>query len=138
MIREITCARVDDQVHLTLSGVRTGLSVFGMAVPPIDADVVLTGVMEDGRLVMRWELAAVRGIPSMAAKLISKPTLAKLVIDALGGRWGCDRALSADAAGDLLVEVTQLAIPGWTNLRISSLQLPGNDNYVVTTAFSWT
>ena len=89
-------------------------------------------------MVIRWELEAVRGIPPMAAKLVGKPTLAKLLIDALGGRWGCDGALSADPAGDLLVEVTRLAIPGWSNVRISSLTIPGNDDYVVTTAFSWT
>lgn len=136
-IRSVGISRIDSQAQLTLSGVRTGLSVFGMAVPPIDADLLLSGAMDGSKLVIRWQLAAVRGIPPMAAKLVAKPTLAKLLIDALGGRWGLDRALTADAAGDLILDPALLAIPGWSGLRVHDLRLPGDDDYVVTALFTW-
>ena len=136
-IRAIACARVGSQARLTLSGVRTGLSVFGMALPLLDADLLLSGAMESGRLVVRWELEAVRGIPPMAAKLVGKPALAKLLGDALGSCWGLDRALSADAAGDLLLDPKLLVIPGWESLTVAALSIPGADDYVVTTAFTW-
>lgn len=136
-VRSIAVERVVGKVRLTLTGVRTGLTVFGMAVPPIDADLLMTGVWKDGRLLLDWELEAVRGIPPMAAKLVGKPTLAKLLVDALGGRWGLDKALSVDTEGNLLLDPAQVAIPGWNGLRIGALALPDGDAYVVRADFSW-
>lgn len=136
-VRSVAVERVAEKVRLTLAGVRTGLSVFGMVVPPIDADLVMAGTWNDGRLLLIWELEAVRGIPPMAAKLVGKPTLAKLLVDALGGRWGLDKALVVDSAGNLLLDPAQVAIPGWNGLRIGSLALPDGDAYVVRADFSW-
>lgn len=136
-VRSIAIARLGEHVRLTLTGVRTGLSVFGMAVPPIDADLLMVGSWDKGRLQLAWELEAVRGIPPMAAKLVGKPTLAKLLVDALGGRWGLDKALAVDAEGNLLLDPKKVAVPGWNGLRISGLGLPDGDTYVVRVDFTW-
>ncbi len=136
-VRSIAVARVAERVRLTLTGVRTGLSVFGMAVPPIDADLLMAGTWGNNRLHLAWELEAVRGIPPMAAKLVGKPTLAKLLVDALGGRWGLDKALKVDADGNLLLDPAKVAVPGWNGLRVGSLALPDDDAYVVRADFTW-
>lgn len=136
-VKSIAVERVAERVRLTLAGVRTGLTVFGMAVPPIDADLLMAGTWGDGRLLLNWELEAVRGIPPMAAKLLGKPALAKLLVDALGGRWGLDRALAVDGDGNLLLDPAQVAIPGWNGLRIGALALPDGDAYVVRADFAW-
>ena len=136
-VQAIAVVRVGDRVRLTLSGVRTGLTVFGMAVPPIDADLLLQGVWAEGRLTLVWEVEALRGVPAMAAKVVGKPALAKIIREALGDRWGCGQALSATESGDLVVEPGKLQIPGWRGLVLRSLSLPGPDAYVVSADFAW-
>lgn len=136
-VRAITCIRDGAQARLTLLGVRTGLSVFGMAVPPIDAELLVQGTFADGRLRLTWSVERVEGIPAMAAKLVGKPALAKLLRDALGARWGLDQALTADEAGDLLLDPALVRIPGCAGLRIHALALPGPDGYVLKADVGW-
>ncbi len=136
-VQAIAIARVGARVRLTLSGVRTGLTVFGLAVPPIDADLLLHGVWADGRLALVWEVETLRGVPAMAAKVIGKPALAKIVREALGDRWGCAQALNATDSGDLVIDPSRLVIPGWNGLKLRALALPGADTYVVSADFSW-
>ncbi len=136
-IRSIACTKAGTQMRVSLLGVRTGLSVFGMAVPPIDADVLLHGEFSAGRLRLSWSIERVVGIPAMAAKLVGKPALAKMLRDALGTRWGMDQALTADDAGDLVLDPAHLRIPGCAGLRIVSLAVPGGDGFALTAEWAW-
>jgi len=138
-VRSIACERVGDDVRLTLNGVITGLSVFGMAVPPIDADVLLRGRSDptSNVLTLTWSIERVAGIPAMAAKVVGKPTLAKFLCDALGARWGLDRALSANDAGDLLLDPSLITIPGCAHLHVTGITLPSADGYVLKADFAW-
>ena len=137
LVKSIALTQVEQQVRLTLTGVQTGLSVFGMAIPPLDADLLLRGQWDEGRLLLVWEAEAVRGIPPLAAKLVGKPALAKMLTQALGARWGLEHALTVDAKGDLLLDPTLLRIPGWERLRVVSVALPDGDAYVMSVDFSW-
>jgi hypothetical protein len=136
-VRSIALARVGEQVRLTLVGVQTGLSVFGMTVPPLDVDLLLRGTWANGKLALVWEAEAVRGIPPMAAKLVGKPALAKLLLQALGARWGLDRALTADPTGDLALDPALLRIPGWERLQVAGAAVPDGDAYVLSVEFGW-
>jgi len=137
-VRSIACARDGNQVRVNLNGVQTGLSVFGMAVPALDAELVIRGTTgSKGVVTMIWSIERVVGIPAMAAKLVGKPALAKMLRDALGTSWGIDRALTADDSGDLLLDPSLLNIPGCANLRIRGLALPGADGYVLKADFTW-
>ncbi len=136
-IRAIACVREADQVRVTLKGVETGLTVFGMALPAIDAEVLMRGTTTKDVLHLTWSVEGVVGIPAMAAKLVGKPTLAKMLRDAVGSHWGLDQALSADEGGDLLLTLSLMRIPGCAGLRINALKLPAGDVHVLTADFSW-
>lgn len=137
-VRTVACAREGDRVRVSLHGVQTGLSVFGMAVPALDAELLVRGsTAANGGLTLNWEVERVVGIPAMAAKLVGKPALAKMLRDAVGSRWGLDRALTADDAGDLLLDPSLMNIPGCAPLRIRALALPGADGYVLKVDFTW-
>lgn len=137
-VRSIACAREGDQVRISLHGVQTGLSVFGMAVPALDAELLVRGTTSaKGALTFTWSVERVVGIPAMAAKLVGKPALAKMLREAVGTSWGLDRALTADDAGDLLLDPSRMKIPGCAALRIRSLMLPGADGYVLKADFTW-
>ena len=136
-VTSIAIAAVEGRVRLTLSGVSTGLKVFGIEVPPIDADLLLLGTWGAAGLQLTWELETVRGVPPLAATLLGKPMLAKLLRDQLGTRWGLDRALSTDANGDFLLDPSLLALPGCTGLSIQTLNLSGADDYVVKMSAVW-
>ena len=136
-VTSIAIAAVEGRVRLTLSGVNTGLKVFGMEVPPIDADLLLLGTWSEAGLQLSWELEAVRGVPPLAAKLLGKPMLAKLLRDQLGTRWGLDRALTTDDQGDFVLDPSLLVLPGCTGLSIQTLTLSGTDNYVVKMTALW-
>jgi hypothetical protein len=137
-VTSIAIQTVNGRVRLTLSGVNTGLKVFGMDVPPIDADLLLLGSWSGQKLQLTWELEAIRGVPPMAAKLLGKPMLAKLLRDQLGTRWGLDRALTAEPSGDFVLDPSFLALPGCAGLKIHSLELSGADDYVVKMTAAWT
>jgi hypothetical protein len=136
-VTSIAIAPVEGRVRLTLSGVNTGLKVFGMEVPPIDADLLLLGTWSEARLHLSWELEAVRGVPPLAAKLLGKPMLAKLLREQLGARWGLDRALAVDEHGNMMLDPSQLALPGCAGLCMQTLTLSGADDYVVKMTVAW-
>lgn len=136
--RSITCVRETDQVRLSIHGIQTGVSVFGMTLPAIDAELLMRGLTDaEGVLRLTWSVERVVGIPAMAAKLVGKPALAKMLRDAVGTTWGLDTALTADEAGDLLLDLALLRIPGCANLRIRELFIPAADGYVLKADFSW-
>ena len=137
-VRSIACVREADQVRLTLNGIQTGLSVFGMDLPAIDAELLLRGLTDaEGVLRLTWSVERVVGIPAMAAKLVGKPALAKMLRDAVGTSWGLDAALTADEAGDLLLNLSLLRISGCANLRIREIFIPAADGYVLKADFTW-
>jgi hypothetical protein len=97
----------------------------------------LLGAWKGRHLQLTWELETIRGVPPMAAKLLGKPMLAKLLRDQLGTRWGLERALTADAGGDFVLDPSLLSLPGCTGLTIQSLELSGADDYVVKMSAIW-
>ncbi len=136
--RSITCVREADQVRLSINGIQTGVSVFGMALPAIDAELLVRGLTDaEGVLRLTWSVERVVGIPAMAAKLVGKPALAKMLRDAVGATWGLDAALTADEAGDLLLTLSLLRIPICANLQIRDIFIPATDGYVLKIDFSW-
>ena len=137
-VRSILCLRDNDHVRVTLLGVQTGLSVFGMTLPALDVELLLRGTTgAKGVLTLSWTVERVVGIPAMAAKLVGKPALAKMLRDALGMHWGLERALTADPAGDLLLDPSLVNIPGCAGLRIGGLALPSADGYVLKADLTW-
>ena len=136
-IRTIACVREADQVRVTLKGVETGLTVFGMTLPAIDAEVLMRGITTKDILHLAWSVEGVVGIPAMATKLVGKPALAKMLRDALGNHWGLDQALRVDESGDLLLTLSLMRIPACAGLRISALTLPAGDVHALTADFSW-
>jgi hypothetical protein len=144
-VQSIAIEHAGSQVRLTLRGVRTGLSLFGATVPPIDARLLLhSEPLSDQRITIRWAIEHLDGVPTMAASLVGKATIAGFLLDALRtadpvATWRIADALTLGTpsdSGDLTLDLSRIEVPWISSARIASVTVPADERHVLGLAWS--